>query len=76
KQRVVLRQGSQRRGARQGMEGRQWQDDLWRERRAEDVEAGERPDPAQALVQADDTDRAVASAVAERARLARPNISR
>ncbi|HGD1657929.1 TPA: Hpt domain-containing protein [Pseudomonas aeruginosa] len=37
---------------------------------AEDDEAGERPEPAQALVQADDTDRAVASALAELTRLA------
>ncbi|MBE1043283.1 hypothetical protein IH768_27350, partial [Escherichia coli] len=35
-----------------------------------DDEAGERPEPAQALVQADDTDRAVASALAELTRLA------
>ncbi|MFO6124408.1 Hpt domain-containing protein [Pseudomonas aeruginosa] len=39
-------------------------------RLAEDDEAGERPEPAQALVQADDTDRAVASALAELTRLA------
>ncbi|HFH3939360.1 TPA: Hpt domain-containing protein [Pseudomonas aeruginosa] len=44
--------------------------DLLRERLAEDDEAGERPEPAQALVQADDTDRAVASALAELTRLA------
>ncbi|MBN0065270.1 response regulator [Pseudomonas aeruginosa] len=56
--------------AQSGLEGLQRQVDLLRERLAEDDEAGERPDPAQALVQADDTDRAVASALAELTRLA------
>ena len=56
--------------AQSGLEGLQRQVDLLRERLAEDDEAGERPEPAQALVQADDTDRAVASALAELTRLA------
>ncbi|HBN7591792.1 TPA: Hpt domain-containing protein [Pseudomonas aeruginosa] len=56
--------------AQSGLEGLQRQVDLLRERLAEDDEAGERPDPAQALVQADDTDRAVASALAELTSLA------
>ncbi|WP_373623389.1 Hpt domain-containing protein, partial [Pseudomonas aeruginosa] len=42
--------------AQSGLEGLQRQVDLLRERLAEDDEAGERPEPAQALVQADDTD--------------------
>ncbi|HGN1406564.1 TPA: chemotaxis signal transduction system protein ChpA [Pseudomonas aeruginosa] len=56
--------------AQSGLEGLQRQVDLLRERLAEDDEAGERPEPAQALVQAGDTDRAVASALAELTRLA------
>ncbi|HHM9113480.1 TPA: Hpt domain-containing protein [Pseudomonas aeruginosa] len=56
--------------AQSGLEGLQRQVDLLREQLAEDDEAGERPEPAQALVQADDTDRAVASALAELTRLA------
>ncbi|RTV15404.1 Hpt domain-containing protein [Pseudomonas aeruginosa] len=56
--------------AQSGLEGLQRQVDLLRERLAEDDEAGERPEPAQALVQADDTGRAVASALAELTRLA------
>ncbi|MFU4559215.1 chemotaxis signal transduction system protein ChpA [Pseudomonas paraeruginosa] len=56
--------------AQSGLEGLQRQVDLLRERLAEDDEAGERPEAAQAPVQADDTDRAVASALAELTRLA------